>query len=504
MKTRLALMTIGLALLASESRATACDDLAVRPPSGLRITASQSALPGTPTVCRVQGRVSSVPGSQIGFELWLPTSNWNGKFQMVGNGGYSSALDTRAMTVLINRGYAVAATDTGHTGDDPDFVVGHPEALADWGHRSVHETAVAAKALVASFYGRAPRYSYFSGCSTGGQQALMEAQRYPTDFDGIIAGAPGNNRTRLNLGFLWLYRVSHRADGSLILPPAKLPLLNAAVLDACAGKDGGLPDDRFLSAPGRCRFRPESLQCKRNVSDQSQCLTPEEVRSVQSIYRGAHNPRTRARLYYGWAKGTEMGWPGYWANPAKPGEPARLSFWQHWIFDDPEWTAALFDFDQDIARLDPAGRSIDAVNPDLSAFAKAGGKLIQFHGMADPVVPPDESITYYEQVSAKAGDPWDFFRLFMVPGLGHCQGGPGLTYVATQEALERWVEDNEAPTTLLATRFKSMNPADGASFTRPACPYPAQATYDGKGDRMMASSFTCKAPKSRRSNGLLR
>ncbi len=504
MKTLLAIMAIGMAALAGETHATACDDLAARPPSGMRITVSEQALPGVPPVCRAQGQVSSVPGSRIGFELWLPTNGWNGKFQMVGNGGYSSALDTRAMTALIHRGYAVAATDTGHTGDDPDFVVGHPEALADWGHRAVHETAVAAKALIAGFYGHAPRYSYFSGCSTGGQQALMEAQRYPTDFDGIIAGAPGNNRTRLNLGFLWLYRVSHRSDGSLILPPAKLPLLNAAVLDACAGKDGGLPDDRFLSAPNRCRFKPESLRCKRNVSDQSQCLTRDEVKAIEAIYRGAHNPRTQARLYHGWAKGSELGWPAYWANPARPNEPARLSFWRHWVFHDPDWTADRFDFDHDVARLDGAGRSIDAVSPDLSAFAKAGGKLIQFHGVADPVVPPDESIAYYEQVAAELGDPSDFFRLFMVPGLGHCQGGPGLTYVAAQEALERWVEGDEAPATLLATRFKSMNPADGASFTRPVCPYPAQAIYDGKSDRMTASSFTCKASKTRGSDRILR
>jgi len=495
-KTLLVLMAIGMAALAGETRAAACDDLAAQPPSGIRITARSSALPGAPAVCRVQGHVSPVPGSEIGFELWLPTDGWNGKFQMVGNGGYSSALDTRAMTALINRGYAVAATDTGHTGDDPDFVVGHPEAMADWGHRAVHETAVAAKTLVTAFYGRAPRHSYFSGCSTGGQQALMEAQRYPTDFDGIIAGDPGNNRTRLNLGFLWLYRVSHRSDGSLILPPAKLPLLNAAVLKACAGQNGGLPEDRFLSAPSLCRFKAKKLQCQRDVSDESQCLTPEEVGAVEAIYRGAHNPRTHAQLYYGWPKGSELGWPAYWANPARPAEPARLNFWRYWIFHDPDWTAARFDFDHDVARLDAAGLAIDAVDPDLSAFAKAGGKLIQFHGLADPVVPPDESTTYYERVRAQTGDLSTFFRLFMVPGLGHCQGGPGLTYVATQDALEHWVEVGEAPATLLATRFKSMTPADGAAFTRPVCPYPAEAVYDGKGDRTTASSFTCRATKS--------
>ena len=496
MKAFIATVAIGMAALAGRAHATACDDLVAKPPVGMQITSVAAPLLGLPPACRVQGHVSPVPGSRIGFEVWLPVSDWNGKFQMVGNGGYSSAMDTRAMTMLINRGYAVAATDTGHTGDDPDFVIGHPEAMADWGYRAVHSTAEAAKALITRYYGQKPRYSYFSGCSTGGQQALMEAQRYPADFDGIIAGDPGNNRTRLNLGFLWLYRVSHRPDGSLIIPSAKLPLLNKAVLEACAGKDGGLADDRFLTAPDRCRFKPKRLLCKKGASDQSQCLTHEEGRTVEAIYRGAKNPRTGDSLYYGWAKGSETGWPAYWANPAKPGEPARLNFWRHWVFPAPDWTADRFDFDQDLARLEDISPTIDAVNPDLSAFAAAGGKLIQFHGLADPVVPPDESTGYYAQIKARSGDPSGFFRLFMVPGMGHCQGGPGIMTVETQDALERWVEDGKAPEYLSGTRFKSMNPADGVVFTRPVCPYPAQAAYDGKGDKSALSSFSCKVPKA--------
>ena len=496
MKAFIATLAIGMAALAGRAHATACDDLVAKPPVGMQITSVAAPLLGLPPTCRVQGHVSPVPGSRIGFEVWLPVSGWNGKFQMVGNGGYSSAMDTRAMTMLINRGYAVAATDTGHTGDDPDFVIGHPEAMADWGYRAVHSTAETAKALITRYYGQKPRYSYFSGCSTGGQQALMEAQRYPDDFDGIIAGDPGNNRTRLNLGFLWLYRVTHRPDGSLIIPSAKLPLLNKAVLEACAGKDGGLADDRFLTAPDRCRFKPKRLLCKKGTADQSQCLTHEEVRTVEAIYRGAKNPRTGASLYYGWAKGSETGWPAYWANPAKPGEPARLNFWRHWVFHAPDWTADRFDFDQDLARLEDISPTIDAVNPDLSAFAAAGGKLIQFHGLADPVVPPDESTGYYAQIKARSGDPSGFFRLFMVPGMGHCQGGPGIMTVETQDALERWVEDGKAPEYLSGTRFKSMNPADGVVFTRPVCPYPAQAAYDGKGDKSALLSFSCKVPKA--------
>ena len=495
MKVFLATLAIGMAALAGKAHATACDDLVTKPPVGMQITSVAAALPGLPLTCRLQGSVSPVSGSRIGFEVWLPVS-WNGKFQMVGNGGYSSALDTRAMTALINRGYAVAATDTGHRGDDPDFVIDHPEAMADWGYRAVHSTAEAAKALITRYYGQKPRYSYFSGCSTGGQQALMEAQRYPADFDGIIAGDPGNNRTRLNLGFLWLYRVTHRPDGSLILPPEKLPLLNKAVLDACAGKDGGLVDDRFLTAPDQCRFKPKQLLCKKGTADHSQCLTHDEVKAVEAIYQGAKNARTGASLYYGWAKGSELGWPAYWANPGKPGEPARLNFWRHWVFHDPDWAADRFDFDQDVTRLEDISPIIDAVNPDLSAFAAAGGKLIQFHGLADPVVPPSESTGYYAQVKAISGDPSGFFRLFMVPGMGHCQGGPGIMTVETQDALERWVENGKAPETLPGTRFKSMNPADGVVFTRPVCPYPTQAAYDGKGDRSAASSFTCKVPKT--------
>lgn len=495
MKTAWGFLIVGLALLGGKVQAASCNDLAAHSAPGMNISLASIVTPG---ICRVQGHLSPAPGSQIGFELWLPVSGWNGKFQMVGNGGYSSSLDTRAMTALVSKGYAVAATDTGHNGDDPDFVIGHPEALTDWGYRAVHSTAVAAKTLIGAYYGQAPRYSYFSGCSTGGQQALMEAQRFPTDFDGIIAGDPGNNRTRLNLGFLWLYRQSHRPDGSLIIAPEKLPLITAAALKACADKDGGLPTDGFLTDPARCRFEPRNMACKKGIADKSQCLTAEEIKAVTAIYKGAHNSRTGEQLYYGWPKGSETGWRAYWADPAQPQQPARLNFWRYWIFRDAGWQAQTFDFDLDAARMDQTAIVIDAVNPDLSAFAAAGGKLIQFHGQADPVVPPAESTGYHARVTAALGhDPSAFYRLFMVPGMSHCQGGPGLTSVNAQDALEAWVETGHAPDYLAGIRFKTPNPADGTAFSRPVCAYPAQARYTGQGDSADAANYTCKIAKPR-------
>ncbi len=492
-------LVIGLALLTGKAQAASCDDLAAHPPAGMDISATSTV---APDICRVQGHLSPVPGSRIGFELWLPVTGWNGKFQMVGNGGYSSSLDTRAMTALVSRGYAVAATDTGHSGDDPDFVIGHPEAMSDWAYRAVHSTAVAAKTLIGAYYGQAPRYSYFSGCSTGGQQALMEAQRFPADFDGIIAGDPGNNRTRLNLGFLWMYRQSHRPDGSLIIAPEKLPLITAAMLKACVGKDGGLPTDGFLTDPARCRFEPRTLACRKDTADQGQCLTAEEVKAVAAIYKGARNPRTGDQLYYGWAKGSEAGWRAYWADPMKPEQPARLNFWRHWIFRDAGWQAQTFDFDHDVAKLNQTATLIDAVNPDLSAFAAADGKLIQFHGQADPVVPPAESTGYHMRVQTALGHaPSSFYRLFMVPGMSHCQGGPGLTGVNAQDALEAWVETGRAPDYLTGIKYRTPNPAanttDNIAFSRPVCAYPARARYTGKGDSDSAANYTCEIPKSR-------
>lgn len=372
---------------------------------------------------------------------------------MLGNGGYSSALPVAQMQAYMQRGYAVVATDTGHQGDDPDFAVGHPQAIDDWGWRAVHETAVAAKAMVRRFYGRRANYSYFNGCSTGGHQALMEAQRFPADFNGIVAGAPGSNRTRLNVGFLWQYLANHRPDGSAILAASKLRLLTGAALKACGGEQALTAG--YLTDPFACRFDLTTLGCGEQLSDA--CLSNEELIAARRMYEGARDPRTGTQIYPPWLPGSESvgpkgsplpGWSLYWADPAKPSRPMRINFFRDWVFADPAWDWKSFDF-SDLSSLARLSARIDARDTNLSPFKKAGGKLIQYHGLSDPVVSPWDSRNYYASIVARMGGPTrDFYRLFFMPGMGHCGGGPGLSPTDPQSAIEEWVEQNHAPAAL--------------------------------------------------------
>jgi feruloyl esterase len=492
----LAIGILGAALFPGMTHASCAAAAGLTAPD-TQVTAITETASADHPFCKITGTIQPIAGSHIGFELWLPAGAWNGKFEMVGNGGYSSSIDTRAMAALLAKGYAVAATDTGHQGDDPSFAEGHPEAIDDWAWRAVHVTATTAKAIATAFYGRAPAHSYFSGCSTGGQQALMEAQRFPADFDGIIAGDPGNDRTRLNLGFLWMFEKTHMPDGRPILTADTLRLVNEAVLKACAGKDGGAPGDRFLTNPFACTFDPQSLRCA--GADAPGCLSDAQVAAVAAVYAGARNPRTGAPLYYGWIRGSEAGegyvkalpgWSLYWADPQHPAQPARLSFWRDWVFHEAGWSAERFDFDHDADRLaTELAPRIDAVNPDLSAFQAAGGKLIQYHGLADPVVPPMQSLAYARAVTARTPHAARFYRLYLVPGMLHCGGGEGPAVVDVQTALEAWVEQARAPQDLLGTKYADGRPV----LQRPICAWPKQAVYRG-GDATQAASFACRLP----------
>ena len=476
--------------------------------AGAYTPAGGAEIVGLPSFCRVHGVVAPVEGSQDGFEVWLPEADWNGKIEMLGNGGYSSAISYPAMADQLKRGYAAVATDTGHKGDDPDFAADRPEAIVDWANRAVHVSIGAARSVVSAFYDQAARHAYFWGCSTGGQQALMEAQRYPKDFDGILAGDPGNNRTHLNAGFFWQFVKNHRSgDLSLIVPPEKLALITGAVVKACRGKDGGAPSDEFLTDPEACGFQPVDLLCK--GADAPDCLTQDEVDAVAAMYGGARDPKTGEQIYYGWPKGSENsgrvvktlpGWSLYWADPTHPERPARLNFWKIWAFQNPNWDWRSFDFDRGMKTVDDRlASTINAMNPDLSAFHAAGGRLIQYHGLADPVVPPRESIDYYERVQAaedgakppRPDASADFYRLFLAPGLYHCQGGPGPNELDVQGALEKWVEQGIAPETITATKYRDDKSAEGVMMSRPLCPYPKRAHYNGAGDPAEASSFSC-------------
>ncbi|WP_109809630.1 tannase/feruloyl esterase family alpha/beta hydrolase [Sphingosinithalassobacter portus] len=408
-----------------------------------------------PPHCRVRAVAAPVAGSRIGMEIWLPLPDaWDGRFRMYGNGGYSSDMPMLRLAGGLRAGAIVAATDTGHQGDDPDFAVGLPQSLIDWGHRAVHETAMAAKAFAAAYYGSAPRHSYFDGCSTGGHQALMEAQRYPTDFDGIVAGAPGNYRTHLNIGFLWQFAANHRKDGDPgpILAPSKLPLVTREVLRQC-----GTPAEQaqgWLADPFQCHPDYTQLRCTAGASET--CLSDPEVGALQRMAGGATNPHGGAQLYPPWLPGSESiapagmplpGWSLYWSDPRDPDRPARESFFKFWAGGGSLWNWRSFDFDRDVARIDATlAPLIDATDPDLRAFRDAGGKLIQYHGLMDPVVSPWDSRRYYDAVAAgPAGAPDSFYRLFFAPGMGHCGGGPGVTSVAVEAAITDWVEHDAAP-----------------------------------------------------------
>jgi feruloyl esterase len=387
--------------------------------------------------------------------------------------------------------------------------VGHPEAIADWGHRAVHVSIVQAKATVTALYGRAARHAYFTGCSTGGQQALMEAQRYPEDFDGILAGAPGHNRTHLNAGFLWMFLSNHERGGDgPILPPAKLSLLSDAVLEACRGANGaeagGLASDPFLNNPLGCDFDPAVLLCQDDQETEEGCLSEAQVEVARRIYDGARNPRTGERIYFGLLPGSESGpgfvpalpgWSLYWADPRQPSAPARASFWRDWAFESSEWDWWTFDFDRDMQvadeRLAPL---INAMGADLGAFRARGGKLIHYHGLDDPVVPATDSIAYHERVVARAGDAdsvAESYRLFLAPGVAHCGGGPGPHLLELRDALEAWVEQGRAPERILARRPARKDLSGTVEYSRPLCPFPRIARYDGVGDPSQAESFQC-------------
>lgn len=481
-----------------------------------------------PTFCHVQAVASPVAGSRIGFEVWLPqATDWSGRVHMVGNGGFGSNLYYAQLAARVRRGDVGVATDTGHRGGSLTFGRGNRAAIEDWGFRAVHESIVAAKAMTQAYYGRAATHSYFSGSSTGGHQALMEAQRYPEDFDGIIAGAPGNNRTSLILSFLWSFVKNHRPGDNdhPIVPVPKLAMVKKAVVAQCDALDG--VSDGVVSDPRACPFDPASLSCK--GGDAPDCLTGEQVATMQAIYQGPRDARTGAQIYPGYVVGSEgqgdedsplPGWAGYWANPGKQDEPQRVDFFRYWVKDDPDWDWWKFDWGADVDRVRTSmGPVIDAVDPDLSRFRARGGKLIMFVGWNDPVAASPETINYYESLVAQSSagtrtdrlaDIQGFARLYMVGGMGHTAGGEGATNMsnATRNseppvddslhdmglALYDWVEKGKAPETLVATKYsEGQGPSGRIAFQRPICVWPLVPRYRG-GDSNATASFTCAAP----------
>ena len=442
-----------------------------------------SALPG---FCRLAATLTPSPDSDIRIEVWLPSSGWNGKFQAVGNGGWGGAISYPAMALALSRGYATASTDTGHATPGAGFAIGHPEKLNDYAYRSVHEMTVTAKAAINAFYGSVPRLSYFNGCSTGGRQGLIEASRYPEDFDGIIAGAAANPKTRLDTWRIWMALETLREPHKRI-PEEKYPAIHGAVLAACDGLDGladGLIDD-----PPSCRFDARVLACREG--DGPHCLTEGQIESVTTILGPAKSPGTGAELFPGYAAGTELRWGQLIGGP-DPSETALEQF--RMVFTDPTWDWRSFDVDRDMARTEEAMKGLlTAIDPmSLRSFIDRGGKLLTYHGWGDQSIAPMASVSFFKDAAAALGadKAASSLRLFMVPGMGHCGGGEGPNTFDMMVPLEQWVENGLAPSRVVASHS-----TDGkVDRTRPLCAYPAVARHTGTGSTDDAENFVCRLP----------
>jgi feruloyl esterase len=437
-----------------------------------------------PAFCRVAGVIRPTADSHIEFETWMPASGWNGKFQGIGNGGFAGNINygPGGLGWAIQRGYAAGSTDTGHKADgtDASWALGHPEKIVDYGHRAIHLMTIHSKAIVEAFYGRAPRRSYFAACSNGGRQGLMEAQRYPGDYDGIVSFAPAAAWTEIMSGFIW--NLQALKDAASHIPPAKMPALEAAVLSACDERDG--TKDGVVGDPMACGFDPTKMVC--DGSDKPTCLTAQQAAGLRKIYQGP--PR-----FIGFDPGAEGGAGGWslWIMGQEPGRSLQATFarqfMENMVNGRAGWEPASFNMVRDREAIRAKfGPILNATNPDLTAFHKRGGKLILAHGWADAALPVRATIDYYNAVRAKMGASAadSFTRLYLIPGLQHCTGGPGPTFCGgltvpigapendLSAALELWVEKGIAPGAITAVQYKrEFDPPSGIVASRVIQPY---------------------------------
>ncbi len=486
---------------------------------------------GTPpigtTACRVAGSIKPTSDSDIKFEVWMPAAGWNGKFLSAGEGGYAGAINYGGIADALKRGYAGGSTDTGHVGGTADFAPGHPEKVTDFGYRAKHLQAARSKDIIRDFYGEPIKHSYFSSCSNGGRQALMEIQRFPEDYDGVLVGAPANDWTHLFAGFVWNEQALWNTAGAY-LSPAQLAAVQAATLATCDALDG--VTDGVVEDPRRCKFDPASLACPAGGPN---CLTPPQVSAVQKIMAGPRNPHTGKKIFPGYftsAAGAPGSWPAWitdgFAPPGAgvPGSSIQAffgnAFFGRVIQEIPApgvWDFSTFNFDSDMAAADhKAERTFNATEADLFSFRRENrrGKIIMWHGWEDPAISALSTVNYYRQVVRANDDVGDFFRLFMVPGMLHCGGGPGPNSFGQSlaqatplsnapendilSALERWVEQGVAPKRIVAVKYVNDQPAQGIARTRPLCAYPRAAVYKGTGSTDDAANFECRKPKHER------
>jgi len=524
------LLMVGLMVVAFPAFAASCESLRTLKLPDTTITSAQSVAAGAfaqsggpspaifkelPAFCRVTAEVKPAKDSDIKIEVWMPATGWNGKYQGVGNGGFAGSITYVGLAGAVKAGYASASTDTGHSGGatSAGWALGHPDTIVDFGYRGIHEMTLKAKAIIQAFYGDQPKRSYFASCSNGGRQALMEAQRFPEDYDGIIAGAPANYWTHLLSAGAWDLQAT-QGDAASYIPGAKVPAISAAVLKACDAQDG--VTDGLVSDPQACHFDPATIQCQ--DADSNSCLTAPQVAALKKLYAGPKNSKGE-KIFPGRVPGGEEG-PGGWPLWITGGAPSTslmyqftTNFFPNMVFADTNWNFKTFNFDNNVKFTDDAeAANLNATDTNLKAFEKRGGKLIIYHGWSDAAISAFNTVDYYNSVVTTMGaqETGKFLRLFMVPGMQHCGGGPGPNsfgqggfaggLVDPQHnlyaALEQWVEKGIAPDRLVATKYVSdMNPAQGVKMTRPLCAWPQIAIYKGTGDSNDEANFSCSQKK---------
>jgi hypothetical protein len=487
---------LSAAVMLAGAPAMKCDALAGKSFGGeVKIhSASLVAAKGNlPEHCDVRGVI--YPEAE--FALKLPTA-WNDRFQMVGNGGTAGVISMGAVDTAVRKFFAAVSTDTGHDAKkEPLATFAHetpenPNArrkFLDFAYLSVHETAVLAKQVIQAYYGAAPRYSYWVGCSTGGRQGMQEAQRYPEDFDGLVIGAPGLNNTGNGMRRIW---AGQSQLGDHELPVSKLPLLAKVVYEKCDPSDG--LKDGVIEDPRRCGFDASRDLPKCAGADSTDCFTAAQIAGLAKIYGGVRDSKG-GLIFPGEPLGSESVWAENLVGPSKMVLPRSQSQMMYFYLDPtpgPAWNYTMFDFDNDPVRTVRKGSLVNAMNPDLAPLKKRGGKIVHYSGWADQQVNPLPGIEYYETVSKRMGEAAtrDFYRLFMVPGMFHCNGGPGCSSADWLAAAMEWVEKGIAP-----ERIMGSHVAGGKTTrTRPLCPYPQIAKYKGQGSIEEAGNFACSAP----------
>ena len=461
--------------------------------TGEFIDPAGTTLTGLPTFCRVQATV----GDSLDFEVWMPTDTWNERFLGLGNGGFGGKISYKAMGPAVSNGYATASTNTGHSAQDEDNSwISDPNRLQQWGRTSIHDMTVRTKEILSAFYGSAPRFSYFEGGSTGGRQAMDQAEYYPDDYDGIVSHSPGMDYIHVMMAVLWTSQ--HIVDQPAnVLDRDARDVLHNAVLAACTQSKAS-EEDQFLNDPRTCTFAPTQVQCPDNTSER--CLTEKQVETAERVYSDVRNALTGQHLYPGFATGSEAEW--HYAAEQLDLASYPEDLFGRGVFDDPNWDWRSFDFGDDVSEAENRlGSVIDATSTDLSKFSDGGGKLIMTQGWADPFQSGYRPIEYYNRVLLEHGESdtrealdelQQYFRLFMIPGGGHVSGGVGPNSIDALGAVREWVESGTVPEEIIATKYRDKTADSGVEMTRPLCPYPQVAHFDESGPATEARNFDCR------------